>query len=98
MPEPDNPKICRSYDMLLGGVEVLSGAQRIHKHDELVKTMKKRGMNPDNFKFYLSAFRYGMPPHAGWSFGLERLTAAMLGLKNIREACIFPRDRTRLEP
>src|SRR3989344_538560 len=98
MPEPDNPKICRSYDMLLGGVEVLSGAQRIHKYDDLVNEMKRRGMQPENFKFYLSAFRYGMPPHAGWSFGLERLTAAMLGLKNIREACIFPRDRTRLEP
>ncbi len=98
MPEPDNPKICRAYDMLLGGAEVLSGAQRIHKYDELVKEMKRRKLNPDNFNFYLSAFRYGIPPHAGWSFGLERLTANILGLKNIREAMIFPRDRTRMEP
>jgi aspartyl-tRNA synthetase len=98
MPEPGRPEICRAYDMLLGGIEVLSGAQRIHKYEDLVNEMKRRGMNPSDFSFYLDAFRYGMPPHAGWSFGLQRLTMAILGLKNIREACIFPRDRTRVEP
>lgn len=97
-PEPGNEKICRAYDMLIDGMEAMSGAQRIHNHDELVAQMRKRGMNPDNFKFYLDAFKYGMPPHAGWSFGLERLTMLICGLKNIREATLWPRDRTRLTP
>ena len=98
MPEPKNEKICRAYDMIIDGIEVCSGAQRIHKYDELVKQMKKRNMNPDNFEFYLNAFRYGMPPHAGWSFGLERLTMVIAGIKNIRECMLFPRDRKRLTP
>jgi aspartyl-tRNA synthetase len=55
-------------------------------------------MNPKTFEFYLEAFRYGMPPQAGWSIGLERLTMAICGLKNIREAALYPRTRTRLVP
>ena len=98
MPEPGNEKICRAFDLLMDGVELVSGAQRVHDYDKLVKELKRRGMNPDNFDFYLNAFKYGMPPHAGWSIGLERITAAICGLKNIREAVIWPRDRKRLEP
>lgn len=98
MPEPGNEKICRGYDMLIDGIEVSSGAQRIHNYDQLVKEMKRRKMNPRNFEFYLNAFRYGMPPHAGWSFGLERLTMILTGMKNIRECVLFPRDRKRLTP
>ncbi|MFH0832732.1 MAG: aspartate--tRNA(Asn) ligase [Candidatus Aenigmatarchaeota archaeon] len=98
MPEPGNRKICRGYDLLIDGVEVCSGAQRIHDYKELVDEMKRRKMNPKNFKFYLDAFRYGMPPHAGWSIGLERITMIMTGLKNIREVVLFPRDKKRLSP
>ncbi|MBI4019465.1 MAG: aspartate--tRNA(Asn) ligase [Candidatus Aenigmarchaeota archaeon] len=98
MPEPGNEKICRAYDLLIDGVEISSGAQRIHKHDELVKEMKRRGMNPDNFEFYLNAFRHGMPPHGGWSIGLDRLTMVITGMKNVRECVLFPRDRKRLTP
>ena len=98
MPEPGNEKICRAYDMIIDGVEVCSGAQRVHDYKQLVKIMEKKGMNPDNFEFYLNAFRYGMPPHAGWSFGLERLTMAIAGKSNIRECMLFPRDRNRLTP
>jgi nondiscriminating aspartyl-tRNA synthetase len=97
-PEPGNEKICRAYDILYQGMEILSGAQRIHDHKELVDQMKSRGMNPKNFTFYLDAFRYGMPPHAGWSFGLERLTMLICGAKNVREAVLWPRDRTRITP
>ena len=68
------------------------------KYEELIKVMKRRKMNPDNFEFYLNAFRYGMPPHAGWSIGLERLTMTVTGMDNIRECCMFPRDRDRLVP
>jgi nondiscriminating aspartyl-tRNA synthetase len=98
MPEPGNEKICRTYDMLIDGIEACSGAQRIHDHSQLVKEMERRKMNPKNFKFYLNAFRYGMPPHAGWSFGLERLSMIITGAKNIRECALFPRDRKRLTP
>lgn len=98
MPEPGNEKICRAYDMLIDGIEVCSGAQRQHDYNQLVKEMKRRKMNPKNFGFYLDAFRYGMPPHAGWSFGLERLTMVITGMKNIRECMLFPRDRKRLTP
>jgi len=98
MPEPGNEKICRAYDMLIEGMEAMSGAQRIHNFEQLIREMKRRKMNPKNFEFYTNAFRYGMPPHAGWSFGLERLTMLICGLKNVREATLWPRDRTRLTP
>jgi nondiscriminating aspartyl-tRNA synthetase len=98
MPEPGNEKISRSYDMLIDGLEAMSGAQRIHKYDELIREMKRRKMNPKNFEFYTNAFRYGMPSHAGWSFGLERLTMLICGKANVREAVLWPRDRTRLTP
>lgn len=98
MVEPSNTKICRGYDVLLNGTEILSGAQREHDYSRLVKEMKRRKMNPKNFTFYLDAFRFGMPPHAGWSFGLERLTTMILQLPNIRETTLWPRDRTRLTP
>ncbi len=96
MPEPDGR--CRAYDLLIDGIEIASGAQRIHEHDKLVREMQRRKMNPKNFEFYLNAFRYGMPPHAGWSIGLERLTMVICGQKNIRECALFPRDRKRLTP
>ncbi len=98
MHETDNPKVCRGYDLLIDGIEISSGAQRIHNYDDLVKEMKRRKMNPKNFEFYLDAFRYGMPPHAGWSFGLERLTQVICGSNNVRETMLWPRDRTRLTP
>ncbi len=97
MPEPDG-KRCRGYDMLIDGIEICSGAQRIHEYGKLVKEMTRRKMNPKNFEFYLNAFKYGMPPHAGWSIGLERLTMVICGVKNIRECMLFPRDRKRLTP
>ena len=58
----------------------------------------ERGLDPADFKSYIDSFRYGAPPHAGWGMGLERLTMLMLGLANIREVVLFPRDRDRLTP
>ncbi|MBI2972037.1 MAG: aspartate--tRNA(Asn) ligase [Candidatus Aenigmarchaeota archaeon] len=98
MPEPGNEKICRSYDLLFGGMEIASGAQRIHDKNQLEAEMKKRKMSPKNFEFYVNAFRFGMPPHAGWSIGLERLTMVLTGKRNIREVSLHPRTRTRLTP
>ena len=79
------------------GLEINSGAQRIHDYDTLVKRIKERGMNPKSFSFYLQAFKYGMPPHGGCSTGLERLTMKMLDLDNVKEATLFPRDMNRID-
>jgi aspartyl-tRNA synthetase len=98
MPYEDNPKVCRAYDMIYNGLEISSGAQRIHIPELLVQQLKKKGLNPSNFEYYINCFKYGAPPHAGWSFGLERLTLQITGLSNIRECCMWPRDRTRITP
>ncbi len=97
-PLEDNPEVCRAFDLDYGGMELASGAQRIHDHDELVEALKRKKLNPANFEFYLKAFRYGMPPHGGWSIGAERITETITGVKNIRECVLYPRDRTRLQP
>ncbi|OGM14958.1 aspartate--tRNA(Asn) ligase [Candidatus Woesebacteria bacterium RIFCSPLOWO2_01_FULL_39_23] len=97
MPDPKDPEYSLSYDLLFRGVEILSGSQRISDYHELVKVIKDRGMNPENFKMYLQAFKYGMPPEGGFSFGLERITMQILDLKNIREASLFPRDMERID-
>jgi nondiscriminating aspartyl-tRNA synthetase len=94
----ENSKYCRGFDLLLNGLEISSGAQREHRYDELVKNMKEKKLKPKDFTFYLDAFRYGMPPHAGWSIGLERLTMALLKISNIKEASLFPRTKERLIP
>lgn len=97
MPDPKNPEHSLSYDLLFRGVEIMSGSQRIHDYDQLVASIKKRGMNPDSFEMYLQAFKYGMPPEGGFSFGLERITMHLLRLENIREASLFPRDMERVD-
>src|SRR5439155_360270 len=80
------------------GDEMASGGQREHRYDVLLARMKEKGLNPENFEFYLKAFRYGMQPHGGWGFGLDRFVQKLLDLPNIREAILFPRDRVRLVP
>jgi aspartyl-tRNA synthetase len=94
---PDG-KYSHAFDLMYGEREITSGAQRNHIYESLVEVMRKKGLNPENFEYYLKTFRYGMPPHAGWGLGLERLTMIITGVKNIRECVIFPRDRTRLVP
>lgn len=97
MPNPDG-QTCRAFDMIYNGLEVSSGTQRIHVPSLLISQLKAKGLNPDNFKSYVDAFRYGAPYHAGWSIGLERLTMKITGRENIREATMFPRDRNRITP
>ena len=98
MPKPEDPELCNSYDFIYKGIEISSGAQRIHDPDALTESIKSRGLNPNDFKFYIDAFRCGAPPHAGWSIGLERFTMKITGSSNIRECSPFPRDRNRLTP
>ena len=87
----------KCYDLLFRGVELLSGNQREHRYDKLVEKMKWKGLDPEKFEFYLQAFKYGMPPHGGLAMGLERLTAKFLGIQNIKEATLFPRDINRID-
>ncbi len=98
MPYENEPEICKAFDMMHPRMELSSGAQRVHQYDLLVEQIAKKGLNPDNFEFYLTPFKYGMPPHAGWGLGAERLVTTMLGLQNVREAVLFPRDRHRVVP
>jgi len=98
MTDAEDPDYTFSFDLEFKGDEMASGGQREHRYDVLVQRMKERGLNVDNFEFYLKAFRYGMPPHGGWGFGLDRFVQKLLDLPNIREAILFPRDRTRLIP
>jgi len=95
MPEGN---LSRSFDLFCNGIEIASGSQRIHDHDLLEKRLREDGLDPDDFKAYLKAFRYGMPPHGGFGMGIERLVMSLLDLKNIRECILFPRDRNRLTP
>ncbi len=98
MPNKNNPEICNSFDFIYKGLEISSGAQRIHDKDLLIKVLESRKMNIKNFEFYIDAMGCGAPPHSGWSIGLERLTMKIANLNNIREASLFPRDRKRLTP
>ncbi|MEI6103106.1 MAG: aspartate--tRNA(Asn) ligase [Methanothrix sp.] len=98
LPYEDRPEVCRGFDLMHPRMELASGAQRVHDYSQLVERIKGKGLDPDGFEFYLNAFRYGMPPHAGWGLGLSRLVMTMLKLENIRDAVLFPRDRRRLVP
>lgn len=87
-----------SFDLLFRGMEITTGGQRIHQYDALVENMEYKGLNPENYTSYTSVFKYGVPKHGGLAIGLERLTAQLIGLENVREASLIPRDRTRLTP
>lgn len=90
-------KYSKGFDLLFRGLEINSGAQRIHNYEDMVARIKERGMDPEKFAFYLQAFKYGLPPHGGCSTGLERLTGRMLELGNVKEASAFPRDMNRID-
>ncbi len=87
-----------SFDLEQDGQELTSGGQREHRHDVLIERMKKKGLNPENFKDYLEAFKFGMPPHGGFGLGVDRLVQKMLGISNIREVVLHPRDLKRIKP
>ncbi len=96
--QPYDEKYSRGFDLQFGELEITSGAQRVHSPEVLINNLKRKGLNPDSFSFYVNTFKYGMPPHAGWAIGLERLTMVLLDIANIRETTLFPRDRTRVTP
>lgn len=97
MEDVDDPGYTKSFDLLFRGVEITTGGQRRHDYDNLIEGIKAKGLDPEKFSYYLQAFKYGMPPHGGWGMGLERLTQKMLGLHNVKEATLFPRDINRID-
>lgn len=96
-PNPDEPEFNEGVDLICRGVEWLSGGRRINKYDQLMEHVKLWNMDPAKVKMFLEAFKYGVPPEGGFAFGAERITMQLLGLKNIREACMFPRDMNRID-
>jgi len=97
-PCEDKPEVCEGFDLMWRYIELVSGGTRISQKGQLIQRLKEKGLNPESFKYHLQAFDYGMPPHAGWAIGLERLTMILTGKKNIREVTLYPRDRVRLTP
>lgn len=97
-PRDDNPTLCEGFDLMWHWIEIASGGTRVHSKQLLIQRLKAQGLNPESFHHHLKAFDYGMPPHAGWAIGLQRLMMVLTGRKNIREVVLFPRDRFRLTP
>jgi nondiscriminating aspartyl-tRNA synthetase len=93
-----NSGAAESFDLLLEGLEITTGGQRLHERAALEASLRNRGMDPSAFEDHLRMFELGMPPHGGLAIGLERLTAQILGLQNVREAVLYPRDRYHLSP
>jgi nondiscriminating aspartyl-tRNA synthetase len=92
------PGAAQSFDLLFQGVEITTGGERLHRREELEAALRKRGIDPAGFESHLKMFELGMPPHGGLAIGLERLTSQILGLRNVREATLYPRDRYRITP
>lgn len=97
-PKIDNPRLCESFDLMVGSLEISSGGTRINSKKLLTKRLKEQGLKPRVFNYHLQLFDYGMPPHAGFGLGLDRLMMNITKEENIREVTLFPRDRLRLTP
>ncbi len=96
-PNPENPEVNEGMDLLCKGLEWLSGGRRINDYNQLMEHVKIWEMDPEKVKMFLEAFKYGVPPEGGFAFGAERITMQLLGLKNVREASMFPRDMERID-
>jgi nondiscriminating aspartyl-tRNA synthetase len=97
-PDPDRPGQSNSFDLLFRGLEVVTGGQRLHAYQGYLDALAEREMDPEPLAGYLEAFRHGMPPHGGFAMGLERWLARLVGIANVRETTLFPRDMQRLTP
>lgn len=95
--DESDPGFTKSFDLLFRGVEITTGGQRVHDPEVMKQKILDKGLEPEAFSFYLQAFRFGMPPHGGWGMGLERLTQKFAGVKNVKEATLFPRDINRID-
>jgi aspartyl-tRNA synthetase len=94
----ESPRFARSVDMMYKGLELSSGGQREHRHARIIEQIRSAGMDEEGLKWFTEPFRYGVPPHGGFSVGIERLVAQMLNIASVKEAALFPRDPERLQP
>lgn len=94
----DDPKVSRGFDLQYGYLELSSGGTRLHDPEKLRSRLREQGLNPDQFRDHLRAFDWGMPPHSGWGMGLDRLMTTLVGVDNVREVVLYPRDPERLSP
>jgi len=97
-PREDNPRMSESFDLMYQWLELASGGTRISDKALLTKRLSEQGLNPEMFRYHLETYDYGMPPHAGWGLGLDRLMMVLTRRTNIRETILFPRDKFRLFP
>ncbi len=97
-PKEDEPKLSEAFDLMYGALELASGGSRVSSKSLLVKRLKEQKLKPQAFEHHLKVFDYGMPPHAGFGLGMERLTMVLAGEENIREVTLYPRDKLRLTP
>ncbi|HUA41612.1 MAG TPA: aspartate--tRNA(Asn) ligase [Streptosporangiaceae bacterium] len=97
-PDPQRPRYSYGFDLLFRGTEIVTGGQRLHRHEDYLKVLAARGMDPAPFGGFLQVFEHGMPPHGGFAIGLERWTARLTGAANLRQVTLFPRDLHRLSP
>jgi nondiscriminating aspartyl-tRNA synthetase len=97
-PQPGEERWSNSFDLLFRGQELVTGGQRLHRHQDYLAAIRARGEDPAAYADYLEAFAHGMPPHGGFAIGLERWTGRLTQAENIREVTLFPRDRHRLTP
>ena len=97
-PNPADPRYANGFDLLFRGIELVTGGQRLHRYEDYVQALQQRGLPLEPFEGYLETFRFGMPPHGGFAIGLERFLMQLLGVSNLRETTLFPRDMDRLTP
>ncbi len=97
-PDPQRPGYSYAFDLLFRGTEIVSGGQRLHRHEDYLAALAARGEDPRPYAGYLQVFEHGMPPHGGFAIGLERWTALLTGAANVRQVTLFPRDLHRLSP
>jgi nondiscriminating aspartyl-tRNA synthetase len=97
-PQPDDPYWTNSFDLLFRGLELVTGGQRLHEYSDYERALADRGEATEPYESYLQTFRHGMPPHGGFALGLERWTARLIEVDNIRRTTLFPRDLHRLTP
>jgi nondiscriminating aspartyl-tRNA synthetase len=97
-PDPARPQYSNGFDLLFRGTEIVTGGQRLHRHEDYLAALAARGLDPAPFAGYLQVFRHGMPPHGGFAIGLERWTAQLTGAANVRQVTLFPRDLHRVSP
>ena len=94
----DDNTLSRSFDLQYGYLELSSGGRRLHDPEQLKSRLKEQGLDPTSFEEHLKTFGWGMPPHSGWGMGLDRLMTVLIGIDNVREVVLYPRDPDRLKP